>query len=70
MPSVGEEGFITGLSLNLGKVFRTNGERHKLPLCRLPDPKGSGLFAFARGTFHFGAQSISQTLTRSCRGRG
>ena len=73
MPNVGNEwGFITGLSLNLGRTFHYRGERRSYVTAGCPAPKGFGIapFDFARATFSFGAEKLSSTLSRSCRARG
>lgn len=73
MPNVGNEwGFITGLSLNLGRSFKDHGKRTSYLGAGCPAPKGIAVapFNFARATFHFGAEKISSVLSRSCRARG
>ena len=73
MPNVGEEwGFITGLSLNLGRTFHFRGERRSYLSADCPAPDGVAIapFDFARATFHFGSEKIKSTLSRSCRARG
>jgi len=63
----GKAGYITGLSLNLG---RTVGKRSYLS-ASCPAPKGTNLaaFPFAKASFDFGNRSLSSTLTRSCKVR-
>jgi hypothetical protein len=73
MPNAGSGwGYITGLSLNLGKKFKVAGQsRSYLSAgCPAPDGVGRALFRFARATFFFGSEQISSTLARSCRPRG
>jgi hypothetical protein len=67
-----EWGYITGLSLNLGRVFRAGGERRGYLSADCPAPKGIRVapFAFARATFYFGESKLSSTLNRSCRAKG
>jgi hypothetical protein len=73
MPNVGNEwGFITGLSLNLGRIFHYRGERRAYLSADCPAPDGISIapFDFARATFHFGSEKVRSTLSRSCRARG
>ncbi len=73
MPNVGNEwGFITGLSLNLGRTFHYRGERRSYVTAGCPAPKGISIapFDFARATFNFGAEKVSSVLSRSCRANG
>ena len=73
MPNVGNEwGFITGLSLNLGRTFHYRGQRHSYVTAGCPAPKGIGVapFDFARATFSFGAEKVRSVLSRSCRANG
>jgi hypothetical protein len=67
-----EWGYVTGLSLNLGRIFRFKGERRGYLTADCPAPAGTAVapFDFARATFFFGSGTISQTLTRSCRAQG
>jgi hypothetical protein len=67
-----EWGYVTGLSLNLGRSFKVRGVRRSFLTAGCPAPKGFGLapFDFARATFYFGTGRISSTLSRSCRARG
>lgn len=63
----GKAGYITGLSLNLG---RTVGKRSYLSAsCPAPKGIGGGAFTFAKASFDFGNRSLSSTLTRSCKVR-
>jgi hypothetical protein len=73
MPNVGNEwGFITGLSLNLGRTFHYRGQRHSYVAAGCPAPKGVSIapFDFARATFSFGVEKVSSVLSRSCRAHG
>jgi hypothetical protein len=73
MPNVGNEwGFITGLSLNLGRTFHYRGERRSYVTAGCPAPKGIAIapFDFARATFSFGSEKVSSVLSRSCRANG
>lgn len=73
MPDVGSDwGFITGLSLNLGRTFHYRGERRSYVTAGCPAPEGVSIapFDFARATFDFGAQKVRSVLSRSCRARG
>jgi hypothetical protein len=73
MPNVGNEwGFITGLSLNLGRTFHYRGQRRSYVTAGCPAPKGVAIapFDFARATFDFGAEKVRSVLSRSCRAHG
>jgi hypothetical protein len=73
MPNVGNEwGFITGLSLNLGRTFHYRGQRHSYVAAGCPAPEGVSIapFDFARATFSFGVEKVSSVLSRSCRAHG
>jgi hypothetical protein len=73
MPDVGSEwGYVTGLSLNLGRSFRAGGERRAYLAAKCPAPAGVsvGTFNFARASFDFGATTVRSTLVRSCRAKG
>jgi DNA-binding beta-propeller fold protein YncE len=74
LPSVtGDSGYITGLSLNLGRGFSFHGQRRSYFSAGCPAPAGfpGAVFPFARASFAFaGKGSISSTLTRSCAARG
>jgi hypothetical protein len=69
----GDSGFITGLSLKLGRSFTYRGSRHSYLSAGCPAPKGfpGALFPFAKAKLAFtGGKSLSSTLRRSCRARG
>lgn len=73
MPDVGNQaGFITGLSLNLGRSFHYRGERRSYVSAGCPAPKGFTIapFDFARATFDFGTEKLRSVLSRSCRAQG
>jgi hypothetical protein len=74
LPGVtGDSGYITGLSLTLGRSFAYRGERRSYLSAGCPAPGGfpGATFPFAKATFAFaGRGSISSTLTRSCGARG
>jgi hypothetical protein len=65
-------GYITGLSLDLGRSFRANGHRRDYLNAGCPAPSGLHVapFPLARASFGFaGGETITQTLNRSCRAR-
>jgi len=68
----GNAGYVTALSLNLGKVFKSHGKRHSFLSASCPAPKGfpGAAFPLARATLSFPGQTLSSTLTRECRARG
>jgi hypothetical protein len=74
LPAVtGNSGYITGLSLNLGRNFTSHGHHRSYLSAGCPAPKGfpGATFPFAKASFSFqGAPSLSSTLTRSCGARG
>jgi hypothetical protein len=66
-------GYITGISLKLGRVFSAHGSRRSYISAGCPAPNGLRLvaFRFARATLSFAGQKpLTQTLTRSCRAKG
>jgi hypothetical protein len=70
MPRLSSEwGYITGLSLNLGRNYTYKGKRRSYLSGSCPTPDGVAVapFDFARATFSFGAEQVSSVLTRSCR---
>jgi hypothetical protein len=73
MPRVGSEwGFVSGLTLTLGRSFRYRGERRDYLSAGCPAPPGfpGAVFPFARARFAFeGGRTLATTLTRSCRAK-
>ena len=66
-------GYVSGLSLTLGKTYSYRGKRHSYLAAGCPAPKGfPGVsFPFARARLSFaGGARVEQTLVRSCRARG
>ena len=73
LPSTGKEGFITGLSMNLGRNYSFKGKRRSYLSASCPAPRGFGSapFPLARAGFKFkGGRSLGSTLVRSCEVRG
>jgi DNA-binding beta-propeller fold protein YncE len=74
LPEVtGSSGYITGISLNLGRSFRSHGRTHSYLSASCPAPRGfpGAVFPFARASFGFAGRTIvTSTLTRSCGVRG
>jgi hypothetical protein len=70
LPSViGSSGYITGLSLTLGRSFTFRGKRRSYLSASCPAPDGfpGAVFPFAKASFGFqGAPTLSSTVTRSC----
>jgi len=66
-----ESGYVTGLTLNLGRSFRFNGTRRSYLSAGCPTPKGVSVapFDFARATFYFASAKLSSTLSRSCKAK-
>jgi hypothetical protein len=70
LPEVaGDSGYITGLSLNLGKTVRSHGKSRSYLSASCPAPKGfsGAVFPFAKASFDFGKRSVNSTLTRNCK---
>lgn len=64
-----DSGYVTGLSLTLGRNFSHGGKRHSYISAGCPAPKGfpGASFTFARAQFGFeGGRKMGTTLTRSC----
>lgn len=73
LPEVtGSSGYITGLSLNLGKTVRSGGRTRSYLSASCPAPKGfSGAsFPFAKVSLDFGQKKVTETLARNCKVRG
>lgn len=73
LPAVtGDSGYITGLSLTLGRTFSFEGKRRSYLSAGCPAPAGfpGAVFPFAKASFGFGGRALTSTLTRSCRTRG
>jgi hypothetical protein len=70
--ATGDAGFVTGISLELGRDFRFRGRPRSYlsASCPAPPAMRGAVFAFARSTFSFaGGRRLSATLTRSCQAR-
>lgn len=68
-----DSGYVTGLSMTLGKTFTAHGRRHSYVSAGCPAPKGfpAAVFPFAKATLSFeGGRRVSEVLTRSCSARG
>ena len=66
-------GYITGISLDLGKTFTYKGKRRSYFSASCPAPKGASkaVFSFAEASVGFqGGTSVKSTLTRTCEARG
>lgn len=73
LPEVtGNSGYITGLSLTLGRNFTSQGKRRSYLSAGCPAPAGfpGAVFPLARVSFAFRGRTLTSTLTRSCRARG
>jgi hypothetical protein len=65
-------GYVTGLSITLGRTFSSHGKRRSYLSAECPAPKGfpGATFPFAKASFAFGGRgTLTSTLTRSCRAR-
>jgi hypothetical protein len=74
LPPVKEgAGYISGISLTLGKTFSSHGQRHSYFTASCPAPKGfsKAVFPFAKASVGFvGGQTLRSTLTRTCKAKG
>ena len=74
LPKVTSEwGYITALSLTLGRSFSSHGQRRSYLSAGCPAPKGfpGAVFPFARASFAFaGHRTLTSVLTRACAARG
>jgi DNA-binding beta-propeller fold protein YncE len=69
----GDWGYVTGISLRLGRKFKAHGERRSFLSAGCPAPKGfpGALFPLAKASFSFvGGRTLTATLTRNCTVRG
>jgi hypothetical protein len=70
LPQVAAEwGYVSGLSLTLGRSFRFKGARHSLLTAACPAPPGFAIatFPFARAEFGFeDGRSLGVTMNRVC----
>ncbi|HUC00118.1 MAG TPA: hypothetical protein VMS11_09865 [Solirubrobacterales bacterium] len=69
---VGSSGYVTGLSLNLGRSFTYRGATRSYLSAGCPAPPGfpGAPFRFARASFGFiGGRTLTSTLTRNCQVR-
>ncbi len=74
LPQVAAEwGYISGLSLTLGRVFSVHGRQRSFISADCPAPAGfpQAVFAIARAEFGFeDGRRVGATMTRSCRAKG
>jgi DNA-binding beta-propeller fold protein YncE len=69
LPNTGKDGFITGLTMNLGRNYSAQGKRHSYLSASCPAPKGfsKASFPLAKAGFGFeGGRQMGSTLVRSC----
>jgi hypothetical protein len=68
--ATGDAGYITELSLDLGKT--TGSAKNAYISAGCPAPKGFGgaVFPFAKATFDFTGSKLTSVLTRNCKVRG
>jgi hypothetical protein len=65
----GDWGYVTGISLRLGRKYSSHGERRSFLSAGCPAPEGfpGALFALAKASFSFvGGKTLTATLTRDC----
>ncbi len=73
LPAVtGKSGYITGISLSLGRTIGSGKGRRSYLSAGCPAPSGfpGAVFPFARASFGFGDSNVTSTLTRNCKVRG
>ncbi len=66
-------GYVTAVSLDIGRSFRSHGSAHSYLTAGCPAPAGfpGAVFSLSRTTLGFsGRAPITETLSRSCRARG
>lgn len=65
------KGYVSGISLDLGRNFSAGGRRHSYLSAGCPAPKGfpGAVFPFARASFAFKSRTLTSTLTRTCQAR-
>lgn len=69
----GKWGYVTGISMTLGRSFSSQGKRRTYLSASCPAPDGVPIVSFplSRAGFGFsGHQTVKSTLTGSCRARG
>jgi hypothetical protein len=68
----GKAGYITGLSLDLGRTVGSGKRKRGFLNADCPAPKGfpGAVFPFARASFDFGSRKLSSTITRKCEVQG
>lgn len=74
LPQVAADwGYVSGLSLTLGRIFKYRGRRHALLTAACPAPPGFNAtpFAFAKAEFGFeDGRQLGVTMTRVCHAKG
>jgi hypothetical protein len=71
--AAGNSGYITGLSLELGRNFTSHGSRRSYISAGCPAPQGfpGATFPFVHAAFAFaGGEKVSSTITRNCKAAG
>lgn len=65
------KGYVSGLSLDLGRNFTYRGKRQSYlsAACPAPDGFSAAVFPFARASFVFKSRTLTSTLTGTCRVR-
>ncbi|HUC00530.1 MAG TPA: hypothetical protein VMS11_11945 [Solirubrobacterales bacterium] len=68
----GKWGYVTGLTMTLGRSFVYRGRRHSYLSAGCPAPAGfpGAVFPLVRASFSFDKRTLSKTLVRSCQARG
>ncbi|HET9153681.1 MAG TPA: hypothetical protein VFN85_06170 [Solirubrobacterales bacterium] len=65
------QGYVSGLTLNLGRNFTYRGKRQSYIAAGCPAPKGfsGAVFPFAQASFVFKSRTLTSTLIGHCRAR-
>jgi hypothetical protein len=70
--ALGNWGYVTGIEMRLSRRYRYRGQRRSYLSASCPAPKGFGSagFPLIKASFVFdGGNTLSSTLSRSCRAR-
>lgn len=65
--ATGKAGYITGLSLDLGRTLGSGKGSYLSAGCPAPKGFGAATFTFAKASFDFGGARLTSTLTRNCK---
>lgn len=68
----GNAGYITSLSLDIGRTLRAHGTTQSVLTASCPAPEGfpGATFPFVKASLGFGSRTLTSTLTRNCKAAG